>query len=115
MRSFPAGGAAVKLHFIVPRQAAEKSPKGAPPLVPGERRRPPDLSRGPSPRGPSSPFPQRQVCYDKNVTPHVHVRSTIKHNLTSSSWQINSHFLFLFQIKYRMCLGSQIVFTRMQF
>ena len=67
-RSFPACGAAVKLHFIVPRQAAENSPKGAPSLDPGEGPHPPDLPRGPSPPGPSFSFPQRQVCYDEDVT-----------------------------------------------
>ena len=45
----------------------------------------------------------------------MHVRSTIKRNLTSSSWQTNARFLFLFQIKYLMYLDSRTVFNRMQF
>ena len=66
-RFFPVCGAAVKLHYILPRQAAEKSPKGAPSLDPGEGPHPPELPREPSPPGPSSSIPQRQVCYDKDV------------------------------------------------
>ena len=31
------------------------------------RKGPPDLPRGRLPPGPSSPFPQRRVCYDKDV------------------------------------------------
>ena len=49
------------------RQVAEKSPKGAPSLDRGEGPHPPDLPQGPSPPGPSFSFPQRQVCYDKDV------------------------------------------------
>ena len=51
-RSFPACGAAVKLHFIVPRRAAEKPPERVPPLDPGEGHRPPDLPPAPSSAGP---------------------------------------------------------------
>ena len=57
----------MKLHFIVPRQSAEKSPKGALPLDPGDGPSLPNLQRGPLPPGPSSHFPQRQVCYDMDV------------------------------------------------
>ena len=115
-RSFPACGVAVKWHFIVPRQAAEKFPKGVPPLDPGVGPRPPDRHGGLRPLDLLPPF--RNVKFVMtwcDITSHIHVRSTIKRNLTSSSWQTNSRFLFLFQIKYCMYLGSQTVFTRMQF
>ena len=56
----------------------------------------PGLSPGPSPPGPSSSLSTtssllRSIC---DITPHVHVRSTIKRNLTSTPRQTNSRFLF---------------------
>ena len=118
-RSFPACGTAVKLHFIVPWKAAEKSPKGAPPLDSGDGLRPPNLPRGPSPPGPSSPFPQRQVCYDKDVTLRRICTYAVK---WSAIWlpllgrqirAVSSYFRYLFL--FRIYLGSQTIFTRMQF
>ena len=43
----------------------------------------------------------------------MHVRSTIKGNLTSAPRQTNSRFLF--PLSNRMYLGGQTVYTHMQF
>ena len=59
--SFPACGAAVKLHFIVPRRAAEKTPD------PGRGSAPQTSHRALRPLNPLPLFRQYQVCYDKDV------------------------------------------------
>ena len=68
-RFFPAYGAAVKLHFIVPRRAAEKPPErgSAPALGGGGRGLSPNLPPGHSPLDHLPPFRQRQVCYDNSI------------------------------------------------
>ena len=73
--------------------------------------------RGLRPLDPLPPFRQRQVFYYKDVIlPHMCTYcSTIKRNLTSLLGRQIRAFSSLFQIKYRMHLGSQTVYTRIQF
>ena len=94
MCSFPVCGAAVKLHLTVPRWAAEKPHErsSAPGPGRGGEVAPRTSHRSLRPLDPLPLFRQRQVCYD--ITPQVHVRSTIKRNSTSALRQTNSRFLF---------------------
>ena len=110
-RSFPACGAAVELHYCT---LTEK---------PHERRSAPEPGGGltPSPStgtfAPWTPFRQCQICYDKDV---IFARMcTYAVQLSAIELPLLGRqicaFSSLFQINYRIYLGSQTVYTRMQF
>ena len=105
-------GVAVELNFIVPRRVAEKTPKSG--SAPGSRGGGGRPSTGAF--VPWTPFQQRQVCYDKYVIlPRMctYAVQLIAIWLPLLGKQIRA-FSSLFQIKYRMYLGSQTVYTRAQ-
>ena len=109
-RSFSACGAAVKLHFNVLRPAAEK-----PTWTRGRGHAPQASHPGPRFLEPLPSFRQRQVCYVKDVIlPHM---CTYAVQLSAISLPLLGRqirvFSSLFQIKYRMYLGSQTVYSRM--
>ena len=114
-RSFPACGAAVKLHFIIPQRTAEKPPVRGFAPGPWGGASPSELPPGPLLPGALPPFRQRQVCYDKDViwlriyTYGVQL-SAIRLSLLGR--QICA-FSSLFQINYRMYLGGQTVHTQL--
>ena len=88
-RSLPACGAAVQLHFIIARRAADKPlERDSAPGPRGGGGSPSDLPLGPLPPEPLPPFQQHQVCYDKVV---ILPRMC---NLNFASRHTNSRFLF---------------------
>ena len=111
-------GAAVKLYCILPRRATEKTPKGAPPLDSGGGGgSPPGLPPGLCPVKPLPPFQQCLVYYNKDVILSRMCTYAVQLNaiwLPLLGRQIRA-FSFVFQIKYRMYLSSQTVYTRMRF